>query len=132
MTESKTLTVRLGDGTKTRAEARERIRRLEGGEDLADRHVLVLEDETELHRLLSPTNLDLLRTIRQHEPASMRAAAELVDRDFKEVHRNLTELEALNVVTFEREGRAKRPVVRFDEIDIEVSLLAEGIDPTPA
>lgn len=132
MTENKTLTVRLGDGTKTRAEARERIRRLEGGENLPDRHVLVLEDETELHRLLSPANLDLLRAIRQHEPASMRAAAELVDRDFKEVHRNLTELEALNVVTFEREGRAKRPVVRFDEIDIEVSLTAEDGDPAPA
>jgi len=132
MTENKTLTVRLGDGTKTRAEARERIRRLEGGEDLPDRHVLVLEDETELHRLLSPANLDLLRVIRQHEPGSMRAAAELVDRDFKEVHRNLTELEALNVVTFERDGRAKRPVVRFDEIDIEVSLMAEDGDPAPA
>ncbi len=132
MTENKTLTVRLGDGTKTRAEARERIRRLEGGENLSDRHVLVLEDETELHRLLSPANLDLLRAIRQHEPGSMRAAAELVDRDFKEVHRNLTELEALNVVTFEREGRAKRPVVRFDEIDIEVSLTAEEGDPAPA
>lgn len=132
MTENKTLTVRLGDGTKTRAEARDRIRRLEGGENLPDRHVLVLEDETELHRLLSPTNLDLLRAIRQHEPGSMRAAAELVDRDFKEVHRNLTELEALNVVTFEREGRAKRPVVRFDEIDIEVSLTTKDGDPAPA
>lgn len=132
MTENKTLTVRLGDGMKTRAEARERIRCLEGGENLPDRHVLVLEDETELHRLLSPANLDLLRAIRQHEPGSMRAAAELVDRDFKEVHRNLTELEALNVVTFEQEGRAKRPVVRFDEIDIEVSLTAEEGDPAPA
>lgn len=125
MTESKTLTVRIGDGTKTRAEARDRIRRLEGGEDLPDRHVLVLEDETELHRLLSPANLDLLRAVRRHEPASMRAAAELVDRDLKEVHRNLTELEALNVITFEREGRAKRPVVRFDGINIEVSLTEE-------
>jgi Predicted transcriptional regulator len=62
----------------------------------------------------------------------MRAAAELVDRDFKEVHRNLTELERLNVIEFEESGRAKRPVVRFDEIDVEVSLTAPETDTASA
>jgi predicted transcriptional regulator len=78
--------------------------------------------------LLSPTNLSLLRAIREHEPESMRAAATLVDRDFKDVHRNLTELEALNVIEFEQEGRSKRPIVRFDEIDIAVSLVGTDVD----
>jgi predicted transcriptional regulator len=132
MTDITTLTIRVGDGAETRREARERIRTLEGGEELADRHVLVLDDESELQRLLSPANLELLGAIREHEPESMRAAAELVNRDFKEVHRNLTELEALNVVTLEREGRAKRPVVRFDEIDVELSLTNGDTDTAPA
>jgi predicted transcriptional regulator len=127
-----TLTVRVGDGTDTRQEARERVRALERGEETEDRHVLVLEDETALQRLLSPANLELLGAIREHEPESMRAAAELVDRDFKEVHRNLTELDALNVITLERDGRAKRPVVRFDELDIELSLSSGGRDTAPA
>jgi predicted transcriptional regulator len=52
----------------------------------------------------------------------MRAVAELVDRDFKEVHRNLTELEALKVIDLNEDGRSKRPVVRFDEIDLTLSL----------
>ncbi|MDR5674766.1 hypothetical protein RH858_16725, partial [Halalkaliarchaeum sp. AArc-GB] len=83
-------------------------------------------------RLLSPANLQLLRAIREHEPESMREAADVVDRDFKEVHRNLTELEALNVVEFETDGRAKRPIVRFDEIDVEVSLDAPDTGQAPA
>jgi len=132
MTDDTTLTVRIGDGTQTRREARERIRALERGEDIDDRHVLVLDEEADLQRLLSPANLALLRAIREHEPESMRAAAELVDRDFKEVHRNLTELEVLNVIDFETEGRAKRPVVRFDELDIEVSLETVDTDATAA
>ncbi|WP_254832399.1 hypothetical protein [Haloglomus salinum] len=127
-----TLTVRVGDGTDTRQEARERIRALERGEEMEDRHVLVLEDETALQRLLSPANLELLGAIREHEPESMRATAELVDRDFKEVHRNLTELDALNVITLEQDGRAKRPVVRFDELDIELSLSSGDRDAAPA
>jgi len=122
MTETTTLTVRTGSGEQTRAEARKRVQALEDGDPVPPRHVLVLADEDDLQRLLSPANLALLRSIRRHEPASMRAAAELVDRDFKEVHRNLTELEQLNVIEFEEAGRAKRPIVRFDEIDIEVSL----------
>jgi len=122
MTRTTTLTVRTGDAEQTRQEARNRVRALERGDDIDDRHVLVLEDEADLQRLLSPANLALLRAIRKNEPDSMRAAADLVERDFKEVHRNLTELEALNVIEFEADGRSKRPLVRFDEIDVEVSL----------
>jgi len=121
MTGTQTLEVRL-DSDKQHSELLEDIRALERGDEVEDRYVLVLDNETELQRLLSPLNLDLLRTIRNHEPDSMRATAELVDRDFKEVHRNLTELAALNVIDLREDGRSKRPVVRFDEIDIELSL----------
>ena len=51
--------------------------------------------------------------------------ASLVERDHKEVHRNLTELEALGVIEFEQAGRSKRPIVRFDEIEIDISV---GLD----
>ena len=46
----------------------------------------------------------------------------LADRDFKRVHRNLTELDALNVIDLIEDRRSKPPVVRFDEIDITLSL----------
>ena len=121
MTKNQTLEVRL-DSDEQHSELLEDIRALENDEEVDERHVLVLESETELQRLLSPSNLELLRAIRKHEPESMRAVADLVGRDFKEVHRNLTELDALNVIDLQDEGQAKRPVVRFDEIDIELSL----------
>jgi predicted transcriptional regulator len=127
MTGNQTLEVRL-DSDEQNSELLEDIRALERGDEVEERHVLVLDNETELQRLLSPSNLELLRTIRSHEPDSMRAAADLVDRDFKQVHRNLTELDALNVIDLQKEGRSKRPVVRFDEIDIELSLDAGDTD----
>lgn len=127
MTKKQTLEVRL-DSDEQHSELLEDIRALECGDEVEERHVLVLENEAELQRLLSPSNLELLRTIRKHEPESMRATADLVDRDFKEVHRNLTELDALNVIDLQEVGRSKRPVVRFDEIDIELSLDADEAD----
>ena len=132
MTAQTTLIVRVGDGTTTKNETRDRLRAMERGEDIEDRHVLILDDEADLQRLLSPANLGLLRAIREHEPESMLEAADLVDRDFKEVHRNLSELENLNVLEFEQSGRSKRPIVRFDEIDVELSLDAANTDAAPA
>jgi predicted transcriptional regulator len=93
---------------------------------------VVLENEAELHQLLSPANFEFLRAIRQDEPESTRAVAELVDRDFKKVHRILTELDALNVIDLIEEGRSKRPIVRFDEININLSLDSERTETVTA
>lgn len=127
MTESKrTLHVRVNAAERTRSETRDAIRRLDAGESVADRFVLDLESEADLARLISEPNLELLRTIARFEPASMRETAALVDRDYRDVHRNLTELAAMNVVDLRAEGRSKRPIVRFDELEVEISV---GPDP---
>ncbi|WP_238392145.1 HVO_A0114 family putative DNA-binding protein [Halorussus amylolyticus] len=119
---TRTLTVRVGDAERTRREARERIAAAERGDDLDARHVLNFEDEADLARLVSQTNLELLRAIADHEPRSMREVEQIVERDHKEVHRNLQELAAMGVVELAEEGRAKRPVVRFDELQITVPI----------
>lgn len=120
--EPRTLTVRVGSAERTRSEALERVRAVERGEDVDERHVLNVEDESDLARLVSETNLELLRAIADHEPRSMRHVEEIVERDHKEVHRNLTELDELGVVEFVQDGRAKRPRVRFDRLEITIPL----------
>jgi predicted transcriptional regulator len=74
------------------------------------------------------TNLKLLQAIRQHDPSSIRDLADIVGRDYREVHRNLSELEELDIVTFEREGRSKKPVVRYDELRFEIPLVDTASD----
>lgn len=121
-TKTRTLQVRVDETNRTRREARKKIAALERDESVDDMLVLNLPNYAELARLTREKNLELLRALAQHDPASIRDAAELVDRDYKEVHRNLNELETLGVVEFEDAGRSKRPVVHFDEIEIDVSL----------
>lgn len=128
-----TLHVRVGEGDRLRREARDRLRAAERGEDLEDADpVLNFESFADFARLMSEVNLQLLRAVARDEPESIRQAAGLVDRDYKEVHRNLTELEALGVIEFVEEGRSKRPVVPFDEIDVELSMTDEGDRSVPA
>jgi len=109
-----TLTITIGRGEELEGETIDRIRSAAAGEDLADDDpILNFDSYTTLARFLSDRNLELLEAIVEHDPDSIRATARVVDRDYREVHRNLTELEDLGLITFEggAPGKAKRPVV---------------------
>lgn len=94
---------------------------------------LSFETSDQLAQVFTPRAIDLLHAIAQEEPASIREAARLVDRDIKQVSENLERLAEYDVVEFIEEGRAKRPVVPYDEIDIQLPLRDEArTDTVPA
>lgn len=100
-------------------------------EDAARR--LSFETTDQLAQVFTPRAIDLLQAIAQEEPASIREAARLVDRDIKQVSENLERLEEYGVVEFVENGRAKRPIVPYDEIDIQLPLReATGRGAAPA
>jgi predicted transcriptional regulator len=68
-----------------------------------------------------------IRRSRENGQSHVREAARFVDRDIKQVSANLERLEAYGVVEFVDEGRAKRPVVPYAEIDIRLPL-REGVE----
>jgi len=83
---------------------------------------LSFENTDQLAQVLTPRAIDLLQAIAQEEPDSIREATRLVNRDIKQVSENLERLEEYGIVEFVNEGRAKRPVVPYDEIDIQLPL----------
>ncbi|ERH00770.1 MAG: putative transcriptional regulator [Halonotius sp. J07HN6] len=128
-----TLKVTVGERDRLDQRTRDRIEAAQAGEELDDAQpVLNFASYAELSRLLSPKNLELLETIATNAPASISEAAELVDRDYKQVHRNLTELDAIGVIEFEESGpgQAKTPTLAYDglEIDLPFTAMDENID----
>lgn len=83
---------------------------------------LSFETTDQLAQVFTPRAIDLLQAIAQEKPASIREAARLVDRDIKQVSENLDRFEEYGVVEFVEKGRAKRPAVPYDEIDIQLPL----------
>jgi predicted transcriptional regulator len=129
-----TLKITVGRGDQLEAETIERIRAAEAGEPLADdQPVLNFDNYATLARFLTDRNLELLAAISREEPGSIRAAAELVDRDYREVHRNLTALEDLGLIAFEggEPGKAKMPVIEYDAIQVAIPL-ASNEEPAAA
>ena len=118
-----TLKVTVGERDRLDQRTRRRIKAAQEGEALDDSQpVLNFGSYAELSRLLSQKNLELLDAVFEHEPESIREAAELVNRDYKQVHRNLSELEDIGVIEFEGggSGRAKKPILAYDGLEIDI------------
>ena len=86
-----------------------------------DEETLQFDGES-VDRLCRPTSIELLRTVADEEPTSIRETARLVDRDVRQVHDNLWKLGELGLVEFDRSGRGHRPVVDWDRIDVEIDV----------
>ena len=118
-----TLKVTVGKRDRLDQRTRRRIKAAQEGDALDDSQpVLNFGSYAELSRLLSQKNLELLDAVFEHEPESIREAAELVNRDYKQVHRNLSELEDIGVIEFEGDGsgQAKKPVLAYDGLEIDI------------
>lgn len=68
---------------------------------------------------LTPPRLELLDRLRAGPVDSVRALAAELGRDKAGVSRDLALLAALDVVTYDRDGRAKRPRLAHDLVLVE-------------
>ena len=118
----RTMSVRLRHGDDEGL--REALRSLDRGETHEPHFEVVFDDPDDIHRVTRPKNLELLQTIVRHEPDSIRETARLVDRDIRQVHANLEELEALHLIEFEQDGSRKHPHVWYDTVEVDLPLNA--------
>ncbi|AFO57804.1 MULTISPECIES: hypothetical protein [unclassified Natrinema] len=81
--------------------------------------------------MLNERTFTLLRVIRADEPDSIRETARLVGRDVKNVHEEVTTLEALGIIRFDEDGQSKRPVFPYDDLIISPFAHDDG-DTAPA
>ena len=129
-----TLHIKIGSEEPAFDGIEETLEALDEGEDVepADEIVLTVESLGTLARVLRETNLELLDAIAEHEPESMRATARLVDRSIPQVKANLDELESYGLLRYEETGRAKRPILPYNDIRIDALVpLGQGEDGEP-
>ena len=103
------------------------LKAIDTGEDVTPSDpTLAIEDLETFGRIFCSTNLELLEAIVEHDPASIRELARLVDRNPPEVLENVNELADYGLLELEEDGQAKRPVVWYDEIDVDLPLTSTG------
>jgi len=115
-----------------RQDALDRLERWEAGEAVP--HVINFQNPSDLRALLTDRRVELLRSIMTERPDSIRQLADRLGRDVKTVHDDLQVLAEYDIVHFEQAGRAKRPFVPYDsiEVSLEISTPQSADDAAPA
>ena len=81
-------------------------------------HITFLDVQT-MFETLSPRRLDLLRHVRKHGADNVRALAQALGRDYKNVHQDVTTLQSVGLLV--RDGR--KLAAPWDELQANVSLM---------
>lgn len=115
--------IKLGIGNLNQAGNRfiETWRKMEQGELVESQEYLTFDDLGTLLRVLTPTRWTLLRFLRKEGPMSVRALSKSLERDYKNVHRDVRELERISLVTRAKDGKIMVP---WDILLAEVGLEA--------
>ncbi|MFB6178036.1 MAG: transcriptional regulator [Halobaculum sp.] len=115
-----------------RRAALDRAERWERGEEVP--RVVNFENPSDLRALLTDRRIEMLDTVMRERPESIRGLADDLGRDVKSVHDDLGVLAEYDIVHFERDGRAKRPFVPYEtvEINLEISTPESTDDTAPA
>ncbi len=93
--------------------------RAQAGEAVDEAHVTFLSFQA-MTETLSPRRLELLRYVRQHGAANTRDLAASLGRDYKNVHQDVSALEAGGLLI--RDGR--RLEAPWNEVQASISLAA--------
>jgi len=95
--------------------------RAERGERLETEVHLNFEDLAMLLAVLTPRRLEILKTLRQQGPLSVRALATTLACDYKNVHVDTRALEEVGLLERTESGTLQAP---WDVIDAHLSLVA--------
>ena len=101
-------------------DAIERAERWEAGEEVP--RVINFQNPSDLRALLTDRRVELLQSVMAETAGSIRQLAERVDRDVKSVHDDLQVLADYDIVQFEQDGRAKRPFVPYEQIEVSLEI----------
>ncbi len=114
-----------------RQDALEQLDDWKNGQEIP--HIINFQNPSDLRALLTDRRVELLRSIMTERPDSIRNLAERVERNVKNVHDDLRVLADYDIVHFEEAGRAKRPFVPYDtiEISLEISTPRPADDAAP-
>ncbi len=82
---------------------------------------LNFEDFAMLASVLTPKRMELMKTLRQHGPLSVRALAKQLQRDYKNVHVDVSALEDADLIQRTENGLLVAP---WDVIDAHLRLVA--------
>jgi predicted transcriptional regulator len=117
----KQIKIGVGDAATTAKDFIEAWKLSERGEAVQDINLLHFENLEVLLKTLTPGRWALLKKLHANGPASIRALANNLGRDYKNVHTDVRRLEKIGLVERTKDGRIMVP---WDIVEARLMLAA--------
>ena len=117
----KRITIGVGDATTTATEFIDIWKLAERGETVQEKHLLHFENLEVLLRTVTPGRWALLKKLHANGPMSIRALANDLRRDYKNVHTDVRRLENVSLIGRTKDDRIKVP---WDIVEARLLLAA--------
>ena len=117
----KQIKIGVGDAAITAKDFIEAWKRAELGEKCQEKNMLNFENLEVLLKTLTPGRWKLLKRLHANGPLSIRALANNLGRDYKNVHTNVRHLEKIGLIERTKDDRI---VVPWDIVEARLMLAA--------
>jgi predicted transcriptional regulator len=105
MSESKTLVIKFEEWADFKSRVKTALKK--GKPSIGRKDTLIFNSVADYQKFMTEQKLTILVAILNRKPASIYQLAQLVDRDFANVQRDCTALEAMGFIRFDEAGDAK-------------------------
>lgn len=106
-------------------EVKEAFEKIESGEPIKDEKIVVESLDT-LRQFLTNERLKILRAIKKHKPKSIYELSKIINKDRRNLTRELELLEKWGFIEFEEtqdtRKKPKKPVIGYDEIQVNIPV----------
>jgi len=92
----------------------------------AEEAVRAFDSVGEVWQLLTDRRLEVMRSIMTAPPDSISDLAERLDRNYSEIHGDVEVLADHDIVYFDTDGRAKKPVIPYERVRVDIEVVADA------
>jgi predicted transcriptional regulator len=80
----------------------------------------------EIWQILTARRLELMRSIMTAPPDSISDLADRLGRNYSDVHADVAVLADHDIVYFDTDGRAKKPVIPYERVRVDIEVVGDA------
>ena len=92
----------------------------------ADEAIRAFDNVDEIWQILTNRRLEVMRSIMTAPPDSISDLADRLGRNYSDVHADVTVLADHDIVYFDTDGRAKRPVIPYERVRVDIEVVGDA------
>lgn len=96
-----------------------------GGDGEADEAIRAFDSVADVRQLLTDRRMEVMRSIMTDTPESITELADRLGRNYADVHGDVQVLADYHIVYFDTDGRAKRPVIPYDRVRVDIEVVGD-------